>query len=493
MKPLSIVSVAAEIAPFSKTGGLADVTRSLPKSLKRLGHSVIVVTPLYRKVIDAAALHLEKITDEMPLMIGKHSDVTVSFYKGELMKDLPIYFVSCDRYFGHKKTLYGSDHENRRFYVFDAAVLKLIVLLGITPDIVHCHDWHSGLIPELMKRDYKEYTPLANAATVFTIHNLTFQLGHDWWAVPGPKRDHGTAPLPDLYDDRHMERINFTKRAILNTDVINTVSETYAEEILRHNFGQDLHRILKNRKEKLFGVVNGIDYEDFNPEKDTALAVKYTYKKILRKNLNKEALQKRYKLDQDERAFVIVMASRITEQKGFDILLPTIEPLMQRNIQFIFMGDGDKTYIKEINKLIRKYPKRIALVSFDENKTDETMLYAGGDAALFPSRFEPCGTGQLKSMRYGCVPIAREIGGLTDTVEDFAHDTGSGNGFVFKEYNQQSLLMAITGAYSHFQHHRTWRSLMVRGMKQSNSWELPARKYLALYKKALQYKKNEKN
>lgn len=492
MKKYNIISVASEVAPFSKTGGLGDVARSLPKSLKRLGHSVTVITPLYKKLISADELKLEKVFENITVPIGKHTDTVVDYYKGELMPGLPIYFISCDRYFGHKKDLYGSPHENRRFFVFDSAALHLATLLSEKPDIIHCHDWQTGLIPELLKKQYKDHEKLKNASTVFTIHNLAFQFGHNWWEVRGSQRDRGIEPIPDLYDDAAMERVNFAKRAILHADVVNAVSETYAEEILEPRFGQDLHRILENRKKKLFGVVNGIDYNEYNPAKDPGLKKTYDYKTIAKKQINKPIFQKKHGLRKDIKSFVVIMASRIAEQKGFDILLPLIPSLMTLpNLQLMFMGDGDKEYVKHITKAMKEYPERIALIPFTENF--ETMLYAGGDVSLYPSRFEPCGTGQLKSLRYGCIPVARKIGGLSDTVEDFDHGEESGNGFVFEKYDSLALLVAITRAYAHFKHKPAWRKLVIRGMKQSNSWELPARKYEELYTMAIKFKQENGN
>jgi starch synthase len=488
-KKFKIVSISSEVSPYSKSGGLADVARSLPKSLKRLGHSVIIITPLYKITVDIRKHKLKKIFHDIPLQFYKNRELTVSYYKGVLMKGLPIYFVSCDKYFGKKKRIYGSDDENKRFYVFNMAALRLLQLIKFQPDIIHCHDWHTGLIPELVKKKFKGSETLKNAATVFTIHNLTFQLGHNWWGIDGKKRDRGTTPLPDLKNQRHLERINFAKRAILQADIINAVSETYAQEIVKRSFGQDLNRILQNRQHKLFGVVNGIDYNEFNPAVDPGLKMNYDYRKILRKNINKDTLQRRYKLKRDRRYFIIVMTSRIAEQKGFDILLPIIPELMRQSIELIFMGDGDKEYIDKIKKVIKKYPNRIVMTPWEKNKNKETMLYAGGDASLFPSRFEPCGIGQLKSMRYGCVPIARGIGGLSDTIEDYVVDSKTGNGFIFKNYDSASVLVAIIRASSHFHHRRAWRDLVARGMKQSNSWELPAKKYLELYDKALKLKK----
>lgn len=492
MKKYKIASIASEVAPFSKTGGLGDVTRSLPKSLKRLGHEVIVITPFYKQLIDEKKLGLKKVYSDVSVYMKDSKEITVSYWKGELMRGLPVYFVSADNYFGKQKSLYGYDNDNERFYVFDVAALKLLTLLKFDADIIHCNDWHAGLVPELLKKQFNQSETLQHAATVFTIHNLGYQMGHNWWEVPGPKRDTGITQLPDIENQKAFERVNFTKRAILHADIINAVSETYADEILQSNFGQDLHRILQNRKEKLFGVVNGIDYIEFDPNRDPHLAKQYSSAKPERKLINKEAIQKKYKLEVDPAACIIVMTSRIAEQKGFDILLPIIPALMQLHIQMVFMGDGDKDYIKEIAKLSKQYPKRIAVVGWEENKKDETMLYAGGDLALFPSRFEPCGTNQLKSMRYGCIPVAREIGGLSDTVTDVDTKAPDSNGFVFSDYDSFAFLAAIARAYAHFQHPISWKELVMRAMQQSNSWELPARKYVELFKKALKFKNDAK-
>lgn len=493
MKQYSILSIASQVSPFSKTGGLADVARSLPKSLARLGHEVSIVTPLYSKIIDAKKHGLKKIFSDVTLTFANEKTRTISVYQGELMPKLPIYFIAFDKYFGRKQAIYGSDNENKRFYLLCEAALVLPTLLKKSFDILHCHDWHAGLIPELLKKQHKDDEYLRGTATVFTIHNLIFQFGHNWWEVAGEKRDRGITPLPDFDDHRKTERVNFTKRAILHADAINTVSETYAEEIMQKRFGQDLHRIIKNRSSKLFGIVNGIDYNEFNPLDDKTLAMQFDYRNIKRKLINKRALQKKMKLAEDDATCLVVMTSRIAEQKGFDILLPIIPTLLKLPTQFIFLGDGDKEYLKKLNKLVRENPKRIVMHSFDEFKHLETLFYAGGDISLFPSRLEPCGINQLKSMRYGCVPVAREIGGLSDTIIDVDVAEKSGNGFLFKEYTDYALLAAISRAVAHFQHHRSWRPLAVRGMKQSNSWELPARKYVELYKKTIQFKNETDN
>jgi starch synthase len=488
MKPLKIVSISAELDPFSKTGGLADVARSLPKSLHRLGHDVIAITPLYGKMIDREKHKLEKIYSDVKLQIDKENTVKVSYYRGELMPGLLVYFVRCDKYFGRKKWPYGSSREGARFYLFDVAALKLISLLKFKADIIHCHDWHTGLIPYLKKKRFQRSKTLANAATVFTIHNLTFQAGMNWWEIPVKNRDKGKSALP-LFKDEKTSYINFAKRGILNADIINTVSETYADEIIKKNFGQDLHRILVNRKHKLFGVVNGIDYNRYNPKTDKNIKKRYTIDNIHRKIVNKRHLQKMLKLPIDDRTPVIGFTSRIAEQKGFDLLLDILPTLLLRDVQFVIMGDGDKTLIERINKIKKKFPGKIHQFPFHTNPELESLIYAGGDFLLLPSRFEPCGTTQMIAFRYGCVPIVRSTGGLSDTVDNFDPvDYEKGNGFTFKNYKSQELLVAITRGLETYKYKDVWKDLMRRGMRASFSWELPAKKYLELYKKAKKFK-----
>ena len=490
MRKLKIVSISSEVDPYSKTGGLADVARSLPKSLHRLGHDVVIITPFYKKVIDRDKHKLEKIYSDVNLHIDKKNEFKVSYYRSELMPGLKVYFVRNDKYFSRRKTLYGSTHENARFYLFDVAALKLISLLKYKTDIIHCHDWQTGLIPYLKKTRFKKSKTLEKAATVFTIHNLVFQLGQNWWEVPLKYKDKGVKALPS-FDDPKIEYINFAKRAILNSDAINTVSETYSEEILRKDFGQDLHRILINREHKLFGVVNGIDHKDFNPKNDKTIHRNYDHKTIKRKKQNKRYIQKLFKLPVNEDIPVLCTTSRVTYQKGFELILRIIEPLMKFDLQLIVIGSGDKKFFKELKKVAKKYPEKLVVVpSHEKNQKYETQVYAGSDILLLPSHHEPCGINQMKGFRYGTVPIVRQTGGLSDTVINFEPGT-EGNGFTFKHFSSKELLIAITRALETYKYKRIWRALVCRGMKASFSWELPAKRYVQLYKKAKKFR-NEK-
>jgi starch synthase len=323
---------------------------------------------------------------------------------------------------------------------------------------------------------------------VYTIHNLVFQFGHNWWEVPADKKDKGVKALP-LFNNKGVEYINFAIRAIIYSDVVNTVSETYAEEILKPTFGQDLHRVLRNRKDRLYGIVNGIDYKEYNPINDKNLVINYDHKKIQRKKVNKEHIQKLFGLKVDQDVPVICTTSRVTYQKGFDLILNTLSNIMDMGAQLIIIGAGDKSYIKEFMKLSKKYPQQLAVIpSHQENQKYETLVYAGSDMFLLPSHHEPCGINQLISFRYGCVPIVRQTGGLNDTVENFEPDNKASNGFSFKNYDQKEFLISLTRALETYKHKKIWRDLACRGMKASYSWEIPAKEYLELYQEAIKIK-----
>ncbi len=485
-KKLKIVHIASEVAPFSKTGGLGDVTRSLPKAQKRIGHDVIIITPLYGKIIDIKERGLIPVFENIVLRINSREKIKVSFWKAYLMDDLPVYFVDYPKFFSKRRNLYGSKNENARFMAFNVAALKLISLLKFSADIVHCHDWQTGLIPFYLKTDFRYSKTLKKAKSVFTIHNLIFQFGHNWWEVPLEKKDYGRSRLPHM-DNPEIENINFAKRAILSADIINTVSERYRSEIMTKKFGQDLDRILRNREDKLFGIINGIDYNTYNPEKDPGLHRNYSFENsFLAKEANKLFLQSKVGLPKDEDIPILCTTSRVTFQKGFNLILKIIESLLKFDIQLVFMGDGNDEYIKPIKKLAKKYPKKLVWLPFDQNI--ETLLYAGSDLFLLPSNHEPCGINQLIAMRYGCIPVVRSIGGLYDTVENYNPSTRRGNGFTFKADDANLFFATVIRALENFKHKNAWRTLLKKVMKQSNSWEIPAHKYIELYYKVLKDK-----
>lgn len=480
---LTIVFVAAEVAPFAKAGGVADVVRALPKAIRRLGHNVLVVSPLHGSV-DTKKHNLRKIAANVPVGIDETTTIPVDFWQGELMEGLPVYFIDNKKYFSGHIAIYGTSAQNTRYMVFDLAVFQLLNFLRVAPTIIHCNDWQTGLIPYFLETRFAGHSLFKKTRTLYTIHNLVFQFGRDWWKIPPEQRDDGRSPLPRFTNRTKIEHINFAKRALRTTDAINTVSATYAEEILTQDFGQDLHRTLGKRKDRLFGIVNGIDYYDYNPATDPGLYRNYDADSLNIKEKNKLFLQRELGLPEDPATPVIGMVSRLTEQKGFDLLLEIIEPLMRLDIHIAILGGGDRQYQQSLKNLARKHPKKLA-GHFSFSADLATRFYAGSDMFLMPSRYEPCGLGQLISLRYGSVPIVHATGGLVDTVTDFNPKTGKGNGFVFKTYDSRDMLVAIVRAMEQHKRPDIWFPLMRRSMQQSYSWEIPARKYVALYRKTL--------
>jgi len=484
-KKLKIVHIVSEVAPFSKSGGLGDVARSLPKALCRLGHNVMIITPLYGRTIDEQEEGLELVYENVNLRLNSQEKVKVNYWRGWLREGLPVYFVENKQFFSKHKRLYGSTRENARFLVFDVAALKLISLLKFSADIIHCHDWQTGLIPYYLKTDFRYSKTLKKAKTVFTIHNLIFQLGHNWWEIAPENKDPGRGQIPHIADPK-VEYLNFAKRAILSADIINTVSEKYREEIMTKKFGQDLHRILKNRSDRLVGIINGIDYNTYNPEKDKGLHRRYGSAQSAIKADNKKFLQKRLGLPVSPRTPILCTTSRVTFQKGFESIINLLPQLLHLDLQMVIIGSGDKNYIKELTKIAAKSPdKLVVMPSHEANQKYETLVYAGSDLFLLPSVHEPCGINQLIAMRYGCIPVVREIGGLYDTVENFDPESSQGTGFTFKTEDDLQFYAAIVRALENYKHRRTWSSLVRRVMKRSTSWEIPARKYVELYKRVL--------
>ncbi len=482
---LKIIHISSEVEPFSKSGGLASVAASLPKAQSVLGYDVAVITPLYEKLIDAKKDGLEPIGEEILEINGKK--YPTSFYKGYLNDGVtPVFFVANRQFFGKRQNLYGAKKENARFFFFDLSVLTLLKKINHRPDILHCHDWHTGLVPYFLKGRFKDDKFWSRTSTIFTIHNLVYQFGHDWWTVSPKKRDNGRSSLPMLHQSSKIETINFAKRAILSADAINTVSETYREEIMTKDFGEELHRILKNREKTVFGVVNGIDYEEYNPLTDPGLHKNFDYKNPEAKKINKIWLQNFLKLKTDEELPVLCMTSRIVEQKGFELLLEILPSLLKLEIQIIIMGDGQKWIIESLKKIQKQFPKKIAIMPFDIKY--ETSLYAAADIFLLPSRFEPCGINQMIALRYGAIPIVRQIGGLADTVHNFNSEKQTGNGFTFREYSPIALVISIARALEIYKQKDVWNKLIVSGLQEANSWKIPAGKYIDLYKDTIRRK-----
>ncbi|MBI1938534.1 MAG: glycogen synthase GlgA [Ignavibacteriales bacterium] len=486
-----ILFVTSEVVPFIKTGGLADVSSALPQKLQEAGHQVRIVVPKYG-AIDERKFKIHEVVrlKDIKINIGEKEVVFAlrsSFLIGPKTR-VQIYFLDNPEYFGSRHSLYsdplsGEDYpdNDERFILLSRAVFELITKLGWTPDIIHCNDWQTGLIPAYLKSTYKKDPLFAPIKSLFTIHNLSFQGAF-------PKSSFAKTALPkELESEKgilHKGKVNFLKSGLLFSDMINTVSETYAKELCQYkDFGAGLQDVLSKRKKDVYGIINGIDEAIWNPEVDTRIPQKYSAKNLDQKKENKKALAENFGFKYDENIPVIGMISRLFEDKGIDLLQKAFPELMKLNIRLILLGTGDKQYQKFFTSSASKYSEKFScFIGFDEELAH--LIEAGSDMFLMPSKFEPCGLNQMYSLVYGTVPIARKTGGLADTVQPYDSKNGNGNGFVFEKYSAAEMLSEIKKAikiYSNDQ--ETWHAIMKNGMKSNFSWINSAKKYVDLYKK----------
>lgn len=481
---LKVLILSAEVVPFAKTGGLADVVGALPKALKSLGHDVRVVMPRYGKIsIEDFGLEPVGSPFDVPLdNIFEATELLLGKIEGS-PHDVPIYFVEKPRLYG-RDGIYMYPDDAERFIFFCRAALEGMRALDWKPDVIHAHDWHTAIVPNWLETIYAHDPFFADTASVYTIHNLAYQgiFGYRVLEVAG-LAPHGFIMHPDI---PHLnDVVDFMGRGIYYADIINTVSETYAQEILTPQLGEGLDPLLRERRDRLFGVLNGIDWDIFNPETDPQIAATYSRSNLTGKRLCKQALQQEFDLEQRSESPLIGMVSRLSDLKGFDLVAATCEIVLQQtSAQFVVMGTGDQRYHDFLNNLQQRYPQRVAVeFTFDTELT--RRVHAGCDMFLMPSRLEPCGLGQLISLRYGCIPIVRATGGLADTVQDWDPRSRNGNGFLFHTYDSMALFAAIIRALEAYKYRDTWQELMVRGMSADHSWEASARKYVDLYQRAL--------
>lgn len=480
-KPLKILFLAAEVVPFAKTGGLADVAGALPKALRQLGHDIRLCMPRYGR-IEPARFNLTKILDAFPVPADDTQE-PVSVLQGVLGADIPVYFVDHDRYF-NREGLYGYPDDGERFVLWCRASQEMLRKLGWAPDIIHCNDWHAGIIPNWLATLYKQDPFFQDTATVYTIHNLQYQgiFGHRVLEVAGLD-EYGFihhAQTPSLN-----EVVDLMSRGIIFADVINTVSPTYAQEILTPEHGEQVDPLLRERQDRLFGILNGVDYEEMNPATDKYIAATYELSTLDRRIENKLALQREANLPVDPQVPVLGMVSRLVDQKGLDLVVEVLErALPVIPFQFVLLGTGDQHYHNLLLRYGKDFPRQVA-VFLTFNAPLAQKIYAGADMFLMPSRFEPCGLGQLISLHYGCIPVVRRTGGLADTVQDFDPRTGEGNGFVFERYHRWDLFATLVRAIENYKYQDTWRRLQERGMRADFSWAASARQYADLYWKAL--------
>lgn len=473
---MKILFAASECVPFIKTGGLADVVGALTPVLKAQGADVRVILPLYA-AIPQEYVNQMKLECEFEVELcwrRQYCGIKSLEYQG-----VTFYFVDNQYYFG-RSYIYGlGGDEYERFGFFDRAVIDALVHLDFKPDVVHCHDWQTGMIPALLKIQYAQYPFYQDMKTVYTIHNLQYQ------GVFPIKAVQDTLGLGDsLFTSDKLECYgcaNYMKAGLVYADELTTVSPSYADEIQTAFYGERLDGLLRARKDQLVGILNGIDVNDYDPAKDPQIYANYDPYHLGGKEICKQELQKELGLEVNPTVPLVGIISRLSNQKGFDLIECVIRELMATGIQLVVLGMGEAKYTNLFSWAESEYPGRLA-TRFAMNHQLAHRIYAGSDMFLMPSQFEPCGLSQMIAMRYGSVPIARETGGLRDTVLSYNKFTDEGNGFTFFNYNAHDMLHTVRRAVHYYNHNRdVWYRLIVRGMTGDYSWYSSAGKYMALY------------
>lgn len=472
----SILFAAAEGLPFIKTGGLADVIGALPKALAKRGHDVRVVLPLYKKVIEKHYDELERIGT-----IQVHSgwiDQPATFYKAEV--DGVIYYFIEHQYYFERDGLYGYEDDGERFAFFQRALLDMIYFIDWWPNIIHSNDWQCGMVPLLCHACYASDMRYQAIKHVYTIHNLAFQGNFGVDMMPS------CLGLDYSYFDNGSVRfdtgISFMKAGIVYADKVTTVSPTYSNEILTQTYGERMDGILRYRREDLWGIVNGIDENLWNPKTDPSLKKNYDLKNwAAGKKVNKKALQEELGLEVDDDVMLIGMVSRLTNQKGVYLITDRLQEIMGLNVQFVILGSGEENAENAFRWLEDSYKGR-AVYYCGYNEDLAHRIYAGSDVFLMPSLYEPCGLSQLIALRYGSLPLVRETGGLKDTVHPYNMYTGEGNGFSFTNANADDMLYTLRWVTDQFYNNREgWQGLVETAMSEDHSWEKSAGVYEQLY------------
>ncbi|MPY91302.1 MAG: glycogen synthase GlgA [Luteitalea sp.] len=479
---MQILLVASEAVPFAKTGGLADVAGGLPKALGTLGHDVTLVVPRYRGVPVTGTPRLHLAVE----MGGRRYDT--AYYEEPLGSGVRAVLVDHPPLFDREQ-LYSVGNQDypdnpRRFGLLAQAALQYASAQGLVLDIVHAHDWQAGLVPVYVRTQYAEHPPFAQAATLFTVHNVAYQgLCASTWL---PELGLGW----ELFHVGALEywlHVSFLKAGLVFSDIVTTVSEGYARELLTHEFAFGFEGIFRNRREDFYGVLNGIDADVWDPARDPFLPKPYTADDLSGKGEAKRTLLEAYGFRVDETTLarpVIGMISRMVDQKGLDLIAEVADDLGALDATFAILGTGEASYEDMWRDLARRYPDRVgARIGFDEPLAH--LIEAGADLFMMPSRFEPCGLNQMYSLRYGTIPVVRATGGLDDTVVSYRPGTGEGNGFKFQEASGGALLEALRQALGLYrQAPDEWQRLQRAGMARDFSWQASARAYTELYQRA---------
>lgn len=475
---MKILFTGSEMAPLARTGGLGDVLEALPGALAARGHEVSVVIPCYRGFPEDTHLGVRSTGVEIPVSIGTKR-VTAEILECTAPNGVQVFLVRADEYFD-RASLYGEhgrayDDNAERFIYFSRAVVELARRVMPPPDIIHVHDWQSALVPVLIKDRKLPFK------TVLTIHNLAFQ--GSFWGL-----DFGLTHLPGHFFSasgvEYYGNLNLLKGGILYADAVTTVSERYAREIQTPEGGSGLDAVVRENAHKLTGILNGVDYSVWNPETDAMLPKHFTSRKLAGKKVCREALLEKCGLAPNPSGPVFVMATRLAEQKGITLLFPLLDRLLADDVRLVILGEGEPAYERELLLASRRHPERFAFRPSMEEPFVH-LIYAGGDAFLVPSHFEPCGLGAMYALKYGALPVAHATGGLYETIQDYDPTNETGHGFLFYDYTSEALWDALIRVRLSFNDGPQWLSLQKRAMACDFSWKKAVPRYESVYERAL--------
>jgi len=480
--PLRICLTSSEMTPLAKTGGLADVTAALSTFLHRQGHDIRVLIPFY-SFIDPAQLKLAPVhfMQDLPLQLGHHQ-IRYSIDTATLPgSGLNVYLLRCPQLYDRPGVYTNDSDEHLRFVLLSRAAIEMCQHMAFAPDIFHCHDWHTALVPMYLRAQFAWDTLFARTRSVLTIHNAAYQ----GIFSAGIVQDLGLSGAQENLhqEDLSLDRVNFLKTGILYADMLTTVSPTYAQEILRPDLGVGLQDLLQQRRDSLVGILNGVDYTEWNPANDMLIPYFYDRRHISGKRKNKLALMRELQLDSSHDVPLIGMVSRLTYQKGIELVQSVVPDLLrQRRFALVVLGSGESGYEQFFEWLQQHHRDRVCFYRGFDNELAH-WIEAGSDMFLMPSRFEPCGLNQMYSLRYGTVPIVRRTGGLADSVSPFETASGKGTGIVFNDFDDAALDWALNTALDLYQDKKTWRKLVRNGMAMDYSWDRQGEIYVDLFRR----------
>ncbi len=492
---MKILMVVSEVAPFVKTGGLGDVAGALPKALKELGHDVRIITPQYREVNERKYILRDVIRlQDIPVKIDKQT-LEISVKSAFLPNSkVQVYFLDYKPYF-FRKGLYVDESKggeayadnDKRYILFSKGVLETLKKLQWQPDVIHCNDWQTGLVPLMIKARGENDAFFKKISTLMSVHNFAFQGNFEPGFLSTLECDVYASEFEKFKVNGHY---SFLKAGLVFADQVNTVSKNHVKETkTSEEFGFGLSGLLKSRGNDYTGIVNGIDDSLWNPEVDPFIHSQYTVKEINIKKENKKALFDKCQINASLESPCLSIISRLADQKGFDWLSQIFDTLMKKDLVFILLGVGDARYHQFFTRMQKKYPDKVSVhLTFDDQLAHE--IIAGSDIFLMPSKFEPCGLTQLYSLKYGTVPVVNATGGLVDTVHSYDFETGKGNGFLMTAPNENELLHQINLALELYQDSKSWLKMMKSGMREDFSWQNSAKKYIQLYGKCLTRRKD---